>query len=287
MFQIKLPVLALLSLAFIGFAYGQQLGHDERCQIIEGNGVRVDQCDGTKYLSCKDGRCQCSDPANQIYTYRNEIISSRGKRSPGKKGGGFKKIAIGAAAGAATYHVASQASKGFGTTTPKPPKYKRVYSCYSRVGGQCALNYNNVESVGTTTTSTTAAPAGSSSTTEVVTTVASTNETTTATSDNSTSTTTTTTSAPVAAALTAMDISKIPSCVQYAMCKTGTATTGNSTSGFLQKVDFDPRIGVCSCQDGYKSNSKDLCEKESGAGRTAGASMAVILATLIVNKMFV
>jgi len=285
MLRIEISILAIVSLALVGFAYGQGLGHEERCQILEGSGVRVDQCDSTKYLSCKEGRCLCSDPVNQIYTSRNEIISSRGKRSPGKKGGGgFKKIAVGAVAGAATYHVASQAGKSFSngfTTTPKPPKYRKVYSCYSRVGGQCALNYNNVESVGSTST-TTAVPAVSTSP-EVTT-----NETTTAASDNATSSTTsTTTGAPVAAALTSADLSKIPKCVQYAMCKPASPSTGNSTAGYLQKVDFDPRVGVCECESGYKNTNKDLCEKESGAGKTAGASMAVILATLIANRMFV
>lgn len=287
----KLPIIAVISLAVATSCLAQSLGHDERCQIFEGNGVRVDQCDGTKLLSCKDGRCQCPDPANQIYYYRSERIQERSRRSPGKKGSGFKKVAAGAVAGVATYHVAKTVAKGI-STTPPPPKYRKVYSCYSRVGGQCALNANNWQVIEGTSTSTSTTAAPGSSTSEV-TTIApvSDNSTTTPAPSNSSSST----SAPEAAAqVAALDLSKIPQCVQYAVCKSGSPTTSpaNGTTsasvGFHQKVDFDPRLGVCECGPGFKKNSRDLCEKESGAGRAmAGASLVVILATLVINKMFV
>lgn len=289
----KLPMIAAISVAvFASACLAQSMTHDERCQVIEGNGVRVDQCDGTKLLSCRDGRCQCPDPANQVYTYRNEIVQNRSKRSPGKKGSTFKKVAVGAVAGIATYQVAKSAGKAFNngfSTTPPPPKYNKVFSCYSRVGGECALNYNNWEKIDgsttTTTTSTTTEGPSSSSASNV-----------TAAADNSTTTPepSTTTAGPQAAAqVSQRDISKIPRCVQNAVCKFGTpAPSGNSTSasaGFRQSVDFDPRVGVCECAPGYEKNSRDLCAKKSGsgAGKTVtGASMAVIFATLIINKMF-
>lgn len=273
---LKVSLLLLSMSAVLGMTFGQQLSHEERCQVLEGNGIRVDQCDSSKLLACRDGRCLCSDPVNQIYTYRSERIVDRSRRSPGKKGGGFKKVAAGAVAGVATYHVAKTVSKGF-STTPPPPKYKKVYSCYSRIGGQCAIHYNNWESVSTTT----AAPASSSTTPET-----SINGTTEATHDNSTSTTSTTTVAPSASAL--VDITKIPRCVENAVCKPSSpAPAGNSTSSFLQKVDFDPRLGTCECDSGYKRTTRDICVKVSGADKTVGASVAVILATLIVNKMLI
>ncbi|CAL8088098.1 unnamed protein product [Orchesella dallaii] len=283
-----------ISLAFLGVALAQQLTHDERCQVLEGNGIRVDQCSSEKFLACKDGRCQCADPVNQIYTYREELIT-RSKRSP-KGGKGFKKIAVGAVAGAATYHVASQASKGFKVqTTESPKKYKRVYACYSRVGGQCAFSNVNWQSVDSSSSSTTST---STTTTEPATTLpsstgsenvtSSSNTTSEAISTNGT-TTTTSAPAPVAAAQTQpLDVSKIPGCVQNAVCKHGSPTQGNGTSSsFLQKVDYDPRLGVCECESGYEKTTKDICVKvkKSGASEKTVAG-AVILAALVFNKIF-
>jgi len=289
----KVTVLLVILLTVLGIALAQQLSYDESCQVLEGSGVRVDQCDGTKFLVCKDGRCQCSDPVNQVYTYREELISSRSRRSPGKGGKGFKKVAIGAGAGVvagvATYQVAKNADKfGKGFTTERPSKYRKVFSCYSRVGGQCALNYNNWESVGSTSSSTT-----TSTTTEAVanTSTDASNSTTTldaSTVGNSTeaiNTTTTTTAAPSSSAAPQTDISKITKCVPNSVCNSASPSGGNGTSSFLQKVNFDPRIGTCKCGDGYRRTTRDLCEKvKSGATKTAGISGAMILVSLILSK---
>jgi len=101
-------------------------------------------------------------------------------------------------------------------------------------------------------------------------------------------TTTTSTVPPIAAAQTQpLDISKIPRCIQNAMCKTG-SPSGNGTSSFHQKVDYDPRLGVCKCEDGYERTSKDICVKivkRNGAPEKTVAG-AVILAALAFNKMF-
>ncbi|ODM99671.1 hypothetical protein Ocin01_06998 [Orchesella cincta] len=232
-----------------------------------------------------------------LSTQLRELIETRSKRSPkGGKGSTFKKVAVGAVAGAATYHVASQASKGFKgsfQTTEAPKKYKRVYACFSRVGGQCALNYNNWQSVdssssssSTTTTSTTTTEAA---TTIPTSTVASENVTSsTNVTEPTTTTSTTTTAAPTAAAQTQpLDISKIPKCIEHAVCKHGSPSQGNGTSTFLQKVDFDPRLGVCECEAGYERTSKDICVKvkRSGAAEKTVAG-AVIIAALAFNKMF-
>jgi len=220
--------------------------YDEACTIQTGNGVSVDSCDASKHLACTNGRCQCSDPRNQIYHYR--LVETNDSRSRSKRGT-KKKIAIGVGAAAVGVYAGSKLAKG---GSSKKKEFKRVYSCYSRVGGQCVLGFNNVKiittSSTTTTTSTTTTPAPSTN------------------ADNSTSSTTsTTTSAPTPQAQV-FDISAIPNCVPFASCN----MNSNST---------DPRVGLCQCDSGFTNTKSDICVK-SGVDKLSMNVLCILFSIL-------
>jgi len=242
--------------------------HGERCTVTQGNGIMVDSCDGSKLLTCVSGRCSCDGP-DQIYDFKLvKKENSRSKRSP-KRGKGIKNaaktVAIGAGAAAAGGYIGYQAGKhanggdsdssggsyGYGRT--RKEKYDKVYSCYSRIGGQCALDLNNVNIVALPPSDPippVAAP------TEV------TNTTTGTENANGTESSVTIPATTVAPAV--LDFSKMPKCVQNAVCKPKQRSLDNSTH--IIKTESDPRLGACECEEGYKRTNLDTCVKDKSSG---------------------
>jgi len=133
-----------------------------------------DNCDASKHLKCNGGRCGCKHPDLIFKTYtvsKDSTLNRRSKRSP-KKGKGVSKgkaVAggIGAAVvgGAVGYQLgkASQNNNGGGggggsytssSSSNNRPKEEKVIisSCFSRVGGDCALDRNKVVTVENTST---------------------------------------------------------------------------------------------------------------------------------------
>jgi hypothetical protein len=136
-----------------------------------------------------------------------------------------------------------------------------VYSCYGRVSSPCVLDYNNVVNVVplSTTTTTTATPPTETTTvngTELI---------------NGTSTTTTTQAPPQVV----YDITKIAKCVRNAICTR--PSNPSALSGGVVKTDADPRIGICTCADGYKSTNTDQCEKSGSSQIFSGLSLAILI----------
>ncbi|CAL8088103.1 unnamed protein product [Orchesella dallaii] len=266
----KYSVLAI-SLAFLGVALAQKLPYSAKCNVSEVNGVRVDPCNSAELLFCQkydeDTICRCADFDSQFHTYREELITTRPERSP----------------------KAGKGSKGSSQTTESPKKYNKVYACYSRVGGMCAFNKDNWQSLDSSSSSTTSTD---TTTTEAETTLPSSTGSENVISSSATVTegtlTNETTSATDAAKNQTLDLSKIPSCVQNAVCVQVSSFRENlMSSSFPQNIDDDPRLGVCDCESGYEKTTKDICVKvlKNGAPEKTVAG-AVILAALVFNKIF-
>jgi len=219
----------------------------ERCTISEGGGVTVDSCDGSKFISCQNGRCTCNDAANQIFTYRIEK-EKRQKRGLGKK------VAIGAGGAFVGYEVAKATSGGGGighsSSDRESSSKKKVYACYGRIGAPCALDYNNVV----------VKIADNSTIMEH-----SQNETN---HDASSSTT----AAPVV-----IDLQKLSKCVYHAICK----PRGDNSTTIKSN---DPRVGVCTCDIGYKRTSQDICESKAHI-ITSPTSFGIIALLVLSCKM--
>lgn len=239
--------------------------YQAKCTITEGNGIKVDSCDATKFLSCQSGRCMCNDLGNQLYDYRLEPQKGRSKR------GVKKKIAAGIAGGAIGYAVGKAASKGAsGSSKAKHQEnLVKVYSCYGRVGSPCVLDYNNVNVVTVTTTTTPT----TTSTTESITTASSVNAT-----ELANATSTTSTPAPVI-----YDINKIPKCVRNAICVRPNPSSFSGT-GNVVRIEGDPRIGVCACVQGYKASDSDRCEKSATSSIVSSAFLYLPIVCLTVIR---
>lgn len=132
------------------------------------------------------------------------------------------------------------------------------------------MDYSNVNVVTLSTTTTTT----------TTTTVAPSLNTT---ADNSTSTTTqtpttTTTTAPT------YDVMKMAKCIRNAVCMRVTSSV--TATGGIVKTDSDPRIGRCTCVDGYKGTKEGKCVKSAaGSAILANSSTYLSLLAVILVKM--
>jgi len=123
-----------------------------------------DSCDTQKFLACVNTRCACKDPANQIYSKKDYKVNvvSRSKRGSKKGGKGVslgKAAVVGAVAGVGAYqlnkgidHLASSGAT-YQVSSSSNQKTKKIqkYSCFTRIGGNCAINPDQVRQKQTTT----------------------------------------------------------------------------------------------------------------------------------------
>jgi len=224
-----------------------------------------DSCDTDKFFVCRDFRCMCADPRNQIYTAREIKINDRRKRSPGKgnKGGKSKSkgvstgtaVAGGVVAGVVGYEVGKAVagsnngggggggSRGDSGSTSGHHKSKKVtvYGCYSRIQGDCVIDKDRVTYIENATT--------------VV--DASGNKTTTIMKHK-------------------VDYANMhPLCIPHAECKAKKTPPAGQ----------DANVGECVCKDGYKKTTTDICV--SGVQRLTSMAGFVMVLSVLMSQFLV
>lgn len=245
MVGMQLFLAILLMVVIIGGAVGQKL-FDERCQQgTNGEDTQVDQCDSSKLLTCMDGLCQCADPKNQIYRPWSEHVSGRHRRSTKSKGknkkgdssennndrsGGNNNGHGGRGNGGLVKKVIGIVSGGSFGFSALQPVGKTVVKTFkdnvSPENDQDQSTYSCFSRIGSHCLLHGLRKPSASN------------------------------------AFAQVDITKIPRCIEHAVCKPlrlSSAGSSNRTSGLSQKTNGDPRFGTCKCKPGYKATGRDLC----------------------------
>jgi hypothetical protein len=228
--------------------------------------ITHDSCDTAKFLACKEGRCLCADPRNQLYTSREVEVSSRSRRSPGKGGKGGKSkskgvgtgtaVVGGLAAGVVGYEIGkavshndgghsrgdSGSTSGGSYSNSRKTKTKVEYGCFSRVSGDCVIDKTRVVQVENATT-----VVGADG-----------NKTVTITKHT-------------------VDYSGYTACISHAECKPKK----------VQVVGADSNIGECVCKDGYQKTTTDICVKTNSAQQLMASTgiLSVIFLHFVVSKI--
>lgn len=266
-----LIVITLLPILLLHISHpcqGKPAEWDERCQIIEGDGIQLDECDSKKYLHCIDSRCQCSSVTNVVYTHGFEApSSSRQKRDilgdvvaaptslTSSLGGNKEKDSADAkktkkpakGAGSPPSPSPSSSSDNTESSANNSATLKKVYSCYSRAGSPCDLGLNNWSPLrkdgkkGKKKGKKESKEESSSSESEEENEKQRRKRRATSKKD---------------------DIGRIPPCVRHALCKRKAREAPpdeDSQKRNVKKVNSDPRVGVCECGPGYVKDPRDMC----------------------------
>lgn len=267
-------LIALTLLVSVASLVSAGQSYNEKCEVgtINNTDIKVDTCDTDKFLTCRDSRCDCADRANQIWTSQLVKINTRSKRGSKSKGGRGKTIlaaAAGAAGGAYLGSKISSATSGFSRPVQSKDKHKVVYSCLTRVGGQCLLPDANKGAI-SITYNIQNAPTAAAQTAN--------------TSDASNANATTPAPSPATPNLHQLvNITQLnfPPCVPNAICKKPEPKIRDGK--VINNIHvLDKTVGLCECLPGYKADDRDICIKSGAAGQSSiGILMIAMISTFV------